>query len=164
VPFLYLYPFNRFTPTPTPTHTPFQRPSAYFSQRRSYHFGKTTSIHWQSLIHSFVHSFIHSFHTFHTSQFLITVISMVNCIFQMIFALHSLSPAVDGCCLPKHLQVFRARTSPEAIDLVSRLLEYTPSARITPLQVTLAPHNRINNFFGGGGWGGGETVFLLPRV
>ena len=32
------------------------------------------------------------------------------------------------------LQVFRARTSPEAIDLVSRLLEYTPSARITPLQ------------------------------
>ena len=33
------------------------------------------------------------------------------------------------------LKVFRARTSPEAIDLVSRLLEYTPSARITPLQV-----------------------------
>ena len=32
------------------------------------------------------------------------------------------------------LQVFRARTSPEAIDLVSRLLEYTPSSRITPLQ------------------------------
>ena len=32
-------------------------------------------------------------------------------------------------------KVFRARTSPEAIDLVSRLLEYTPSARITPLQV-----------------------------
>jgi len=31
-------------------------------------------------------------------------------------------------------KVFRARTSPEAIDLVSRLLEYTPSARITPLQ------------------------------
>ena len=26
-------------------------------------------------------------------------------------------------------KVFRARTSPEAIDLVSRLLEYTPSAR-----------------------------------
>ena len=34
-------------------------------------------------------------------------------------------------------KVFRARTSPEAIDLVSRLLEYTPSARITPLQVSL---------------------------
>ena len=33
-------------------------------------------------------------------------------------------------------KVFRARTSPEAIDLVSRLLEYTPSARITPLQVS----------------------------
>lgn len=31
-------------------------------------------------------------------------------------------------------KVFRARTPPEAIDLVSRLLEYTPSARITPLQ------------------------------
>ncbi len=31
-------------------------------------------------------------------------------------------------------KVFRARTSPEAIDLVSRLLEYTPSARITPMQ------------------------------
>ncbi|RWS30359.1 glycogen synthase kinase-3 beta-like isoform X1, partial [Leptotrombidium deliense] len=31
-------------------------------------------------------------------------------------------------------KVFRARTSAEAIDLVSRLLEYTPSARITPLQ------------------------------
>ncbi|XP_015910135.1 glycogen synthase kinase-3 beta [Parasteatoda tepidariorum] len=31
-------------------------------------------------------------------------------------------------------KVFRARTSPEAIDLVSQLLEYTPSARITPLQ------------------------------
>lgn len=31
-------------------------------------------------------------------------------------------------------KVFRARTSPEAIDLVSRLLEYTPSARVTPLQ------------------------------
>ena len=32
------------------------------------------------------------------------------------------------------VKVFRARTSPEAIDLVSRLLEYTPSARISPLQ------------------------------
>ena len=31
-------------------------------------------------------------------------------------------------------QVFRARTPPEAIDLVSRLLEYTPSSRISPLQ------------------------------
>ena len=34
-----------------------------------------------------------------------------------------------------YFKVFRARTSPEAIDLVSGLLEYTPSARITPLQV-----------------------------
>ncbi|XP_037573592.1 glycogen synthase kinase-3 beta-like isoform X1 [Dermacentor andersoni] len=31
-------------------------------------------------------------------------------------------------------KVFRARTPPEAIDLVARLLEYTPSARIGPLQ------------------------------
>ncbi|XP_076310969.1 glycogen synthase kinase-3 beta-like isoform X2 [Tachypleus tridentatus] len=31
-------------------------------------------------------------------------------------------------------KVFRARTPPEAIDLVAKLLEYTPSTRITPLQ------------------------------
>lgn len=31
-------------------------------------------------------------------------------------------------------QVFRTRTPPEAIDLVSRLLEYTPGSRISPLQ------------------------------
>ncbi|VDN55876.1 unnamed protein product [Dracunculus medinensis] len=31
-------------------------------------------------------------------------------------------------------RVFRPRIPPEAIDLVSRLLEYTPSARLTPLQ------------------------------
>ena len=30
--------------------------------------------------------------------------------------------------------MFRARTSPEAIDLVARLLEYTPVSRLTPLQ------------------------------
>lgn len=30
--------------------------------------------------------------------------------------------------------MFRARTPPEAIELVSRLLEYTPSSRISPLQ------------------------------
>ena len=32
------------------------------------------------------------------------------------------------------LQVFRPRTPPEAIDLVSQLLEYTPSRRIAPLE------------------------------
>lgn len=32
------------------------------------------------------------------------------------------------------LQVFRARTPPEAMELVARLLEYTPSLRMTPLQ------------------------------
>jgi len=31
-------------------------------------------------------------------------------------------------------KVFRARTPAEAIDLVSRLLEYTPSSRVSPLQ------------------------------
>ncbi|KAI4484435.1 hypothetical protein M0802_013052 [Mischocyttarus mexicanus] len=30
--------------------------------------------------------------------------------------------------------VFRARTPPEAMELVARLLEYTPSLRMTPLQ------------------------------
>lgn len=30
--------------------------------------------------------------------------------------------------------MFRARTPPEAIELVARLLEYTPSSRISPLQ------------------------------
>ena len=33
-----------------------------------------------------------------------------------------------------HLQVFRPRTPQEAIQLVSRLLEYIPSARISPLE------------------------------
>lgn len=36
-------------------------------------------------------------------------------------------------------KVFRARTPPEAISLVSRLLEYTPSARITPLEACAHP-------------------------
>ena len=43
-------------------------------------------------------------------------------------------------------KVFRARTSPEAIDLVSRLLEYTPSARITPLQVGMSILTTRNMF------------------
>jgi hypothetical protein len=84
----------------------------------------------------------------------------------MIFAILSLPFA---CCswllLTKtriYLQVFRARTSPEAIDLVSRLLEYTPSARITPLQVT--PLSQPDKQLFGRVGGGGETVFLLPRV
>ncbi|XP_045479028.1 glycogen synthase kinase-3 beta-like isoform X7 [Harmonia axyridis] len=36
-------------------------------------------------------------------------------------------------------QVFRVRTPPEAIELVSRLLEYTPSSRISPLQACAHP-------------------------
>ncbi|KAH6931191.1 hypothetical protein HPB50_022725 [Hyalomma asiaticum] len=39
-------------------------------------------------------------------------------------------------------KVFRARTPAEAIDLVARLLEYTPSARIGPLQA--CAHNFFN--------------------
>ncbi|KAF5274308.1 hypothetical protein FQR65_LT04427 [Abscondita terminalis] len=39
-------------------------------------------------------------------------------------------------CTTEHqrIRVFRARTPPEAIELVARLLEYTPSSRISPLQ------------------------------
>ena len=36
--------------------------------------------------------------------------------------------------LPRPAQVFKARTPPEAIDLVNRLLEYTPSNRIHTLE------------------------------
>lgn len=36
-------------------------------------------------------------------------------------------------------KVFRARTSPEAIDLVARLLEYTPSVRLCPLEACAHP-------------------------
>ncbi|KZC13565.1 Protein kinase shaggy [Dufourea novaeangliae] len=39
-------------------------------------------------------------------------------------------------CSTEHqkIRVFRARTPPEAMELVARLLEYTPSLRMTPLQ------------------------------
>lgn len=36
-------------------------------------------------------------------------------------------------------KVFRTRTAAEAIDLVSRLLEYTPTARMTPLEACAHP-------------------------
>ena len=36
-------------------------------------------------------------------------------------------------------KVFRSRTAPEAIDLVSKLLEYTPTGRMTPLQACAHP-------------------------
>ena len=57
-----------------------------------------------------------------------------------------------NCNLCLH-QVFRARTPLEAIDLVSRLLEYTPSARISPLEACAHtffeelrdPHTRLPN-------------------
>ncbi|KAJ8945289.1 hypothetical protein NQ318_002746 [Aromia moschata] len=44
--------------------------------------------------------------------------------------------SMQACVL---LQVFRARTPPEAIELVARLLEYTPSSRISPLQACAHP-------------------------
>lgn len=37
-------------------------------------------------------------------------------------------------CHTSCAQVFRPRTPPEAIELVSRLLEYTPSSRISPME------------------------------
>jgi len=36
-------------------------------------------------------------------------------------------------------KVFRPRTSPEAIDLVSRLLEYTPASRLTDIEAMCHP-------------------------
>lgn len=36
-------------------------------------------------------------------------------------------------------QVFRPRTAPEAIDLVSKLLEYTPEARLSAVQAMCHP-------------------------
>lgn len=51
------------------------------------------------------------------------------------------------------VQVFRACTPPDAISLVSRLLEYTPGARLSPLQACAhsffdelrEPHARLPN-------------------
>lgn len=37
------------------------------------------------------------------------------------------------------LQVFRPRTAPEAIDLVAKLLEYTPEARLSAVEAMCHP-------------------------
>lgn len=37
------------------------------------------------------------------------------------------------------IQVFRPRTAPDAIDLVTRLLEYTPSSRLTAIEAMCHP-------------------------
>jgi glycogen synthase kinase 3 beta len=37
------------------------------------------------------------------------------------------------------VKVFRPRTPPEAIDLISKLLEYTPSARLTAIEAMCHP-------------------------
>jgi serine/threonine protein kinase len=37
------------------------------------------------------------------------------------------------------LQVFRSRTPPEAIDLVSRILQYDPTSRVSPLEACAHP-------------------------
>src|ERR1700676_262672 len=37
------------------------------------------------------------------------------------------------------LQVFRPRTAPEAIDLVAKLLEYTPGARLSAVEAMIHP-------------------------
>ncbi|KAF9930320.1 regulator of ime2 [Linnemannia zychae] len=36
-------------------------------------------------------------------------------------------------------KIFRSRTPPEALDLISRLLEYTPSRRFTPIEAMIHP-------------------------
>lgn len=38
-----------------------------------------------------------------------------------------------------HAQVFRPRTPPEAIDLVSKLLEYTPGVRLSSVEAMVHP-------------------------
>ncbi|KAF8963545.1 regulator of ime2, partial [Haplosporangium bisporale] len=35
--------------------------------------------------------------------------------------------------------IFRSRTPPEALELISRLLEYTPSRRFTPIEAMIHP-------------------------
>jgi glycogen synthase kinase 3 beta len=37
------------------------------------------------------------------------------------------------------VKVFRPRTAPEAIDLVSKLLEYTPGARLSAVEAMIHP-------------------------
>lgn len=37
------------------------------------------------------------------------------------------------------VKVFRPRTAPEAIDLVSKLLEYTPGARLSAIEAMIHP-------------------------
>jgi serine/threonine protein kinase len=46
----------------------------------------------------------------------------------------SLSKKLEKHMLNDELQVFRNRTPPMAIDLVCRLLDYTPATRLTPLE------------------------------
>ena len=49
------------------------------------------------------------------------------------------SPSISTLFPDRDLQVFRPRTSPEAIDLVSKLLEYTPSARLSAVESMVHP-------------------------
>ena len=44
-----------------------------------------------------------------------------------------------GICSYNILQVFRPRTAPEAIDIISKLLEYTPGARLSAVQAMVHP-------------------------
>jgi glycogen synthase kinase 3 beta len=45
----------------------------------------------------------------------------------------------NGCASFLHLKVFRPRTPPDAITLVSNLLEYTPSSRLTAIEAMCHP-------------------------
>jgi serine/threonine protein kinase len=49
------------------------------------------------------------------------------------------APLIHITLCTLNLQVFRPRTPPEAIDLVSKLLEYTPSLRTSPLEACAHP-------------------------
>jgi len=50
-------------------------------------------------------------------------------------------PAINGIVARRTYvqQVFRPRTAPEAIDLVSKLLEYTPGARLSAVEAMVHP-------------------------
>ncbi len=46
---------------------------------------------------------------------------------------------IEHCCIITPPQVFRPRTQPEAIDLVAKLLEYTPETRLSAIEAMCQP-------------------------
>lgn len=43
------------------------------------------------------------------------------------------------CSSFQSLQIFRTKTPPEALDLISHLLEYTPTKRFSPVEAMVHP-------------------------